>query len=124
LATTHFIDRELGRDEVEFTEKFIKRFWSKVNIKGEDDCWEWTGCLNNIGYGRIRYNDITLLTHKVSYIIHFGWIPYEQCILHKCDNRKCINPNHLWCGTKKENMIDASIKGRMASGENQGKRQT
>jgi hypothetical protein len=91
------------------------RFWSKVNKT--DYCWLWTGCTNNIGYGRIRHGDITLLAHRVSWQIHFGEITTGLLVLHKCDNRICVNPQHLVLGTQKDNMLDASNKGRMISGE-------
>lgn len=91
------------------------RFWSKVNKT--EYCWLWTGCTNNQGYGRIRYNDITLLAHRVSWQIRFGEIPTGLLVLHTCDNRICVNPQHLSLGTQKDNMLDANNKGRLISGE-------
>lgn len=77
-------------------------------------CWEWQGALNNIGYGMIRDTDINGMrtTHRVSYEIEHGSIPKDQCILHTCDNPKCINPDHLFAGTRLENTADMISKDR------------
>jgi len=77
-------------------------------------CWEWQGALNNIGYGMIRDTDINGMrtTHRVSYEIANGSIPKDLCVLHKCDNPKCINPDHLFAGTRLQNTADMISKDR------------
>lgn len=87
-------------------------------IKGASnvDCWEWTGTKNNMGYGMIQMKvdgkHGKRLAHRVSYQLRVGPIPANKCVLHKCDNPECTNPEHLFLGTKKENYDDMVAKGR------------
>lgn len=96
-------------------QKDIKRFWKKVLVYGENHCWEFQGCKLKNGYGRISINGKVELAHRVSWKISNNEIPEGMCILHKCDNRICVNPNHLFIGTKKDNAEDRDKKGRQAS---------
>ena len=86
------------------------RFWQRV--KKSPECWEWTGCLNGTGYGAFRWKQRGWLAHRYSYTLHNGPIPAGQFVLHRCDNPKCIRPDHLWLGTQTENMKDCAAKGR------------
>lgn len=101
-----------------FTDADIKRFWSRVDKKSEDACWEWEGYRNIEGYGRITINSKLHLVHRVSWIIHNGEIPDGNLpygtmfICHTCDNPSCVNPAHLFIGTNKDNMRDKNDKGR------------
>jgi len=83
-----------------------KEFWSLVDVKGVDECWLWKGCYMSGGYG--NFHDFT--THTVSYIIKNGKIPEGKEICHKCNNSKCVNPNHLYAGTHADNMKDIHKK--------------
>jgi len=89
------------------------RLLKKVVINQLTNCWEWTGGKNNIGYGMIRDGDRMRTTHRVSYEVHNKQsIPKYLCVCHSCDNPICINPNHLWLGTRAQNTQDMLNKGR------------
>lgn len=90
---------------------FISRFESKFVKKS--GCWIWEASLNNKGYGQFSIKrSVNKLAHRISYQIYIGDIPKGLCVLHKCDNPKCVNPDHLFLGTKKDNMIDKENKNR------------
>lgn len=90
----------------------IKRFWSKVDKT--DYCWNWTASTRQ-GYGAIKLRYSVWDAHRISWEIHYGEIPDGFDVCHSCDNRKCINPNHLFVGTRKDNMQDALYKNRLTS---------
>jgi hypothetical protein len=75
-------------------------------------CIEWTGDRLSSGYGRISINYKTKRVHRVSYELSIGPIPEGMCVLHRCDNPPCFNPDHLFLGTNKENTEDMYNKGR------------
>lgn len=81
-----------------------ERFWSKTRKNNE--CIEWIACLNTTGYGSFWHKGRWATASRVAYEITHGEIPFGLCVLHKCDNRKCVNPDHLYIGTKKQNMQD------------------
>jgi hypothetical protein len=96
-------------------ESDLERFSKKYSIDELTGCWNWIGAITKIGYGQfsIKTNKKnTLLAHRVSYTLHIGIIPKGMCILHNCDNRKCVNPEHLRLGTNKDNTTDMFLKGR------------
>ena len=95
-----------------------ERFWKKVEIKGPDECWPWTGCRDkrNYGYVRFRLQKRLQAAHRVAYFFTHGELPLLH-ICHKCDNPPCCNPKHLFPGTNQENIQDAVNKGRMCRGE-------
>ena len=95
---------------------FIKIFWSKVNKKGEDECWIWKGIVDNNLYGIFNYNGITYKVHRLIYEITYGKFSDSLFILHNCDNPSCVNPKHLRLGTHIDNMNDMSIRGRIGFG--------
>jgi hypothetical protein len=100
-------------------EKAILRFCSKVKRGGPDDCWEWQGYRDRMGYGQVgmsgpRRNEYA---HRVAWMIVNGPIPDRMCVLHRCDNPACCNPAHHFLGTRSENMADKVRKGRQHRGE-------
>ena len=95
------------------------RFWSKVDICEWDKCWMWVSSATPGGYGRFRLNDKRkdAHAHRIAWILTRGDIPAGLCILHRCDNPKCVNPNHLFLGTVRDNNKDMAKKGRVSRGE-------
>ena len=87
-------------------------------IKKVNGCWEWQGKITNVGYGEITHERKYVLAHRCSYKTFKGEIPKGMHICHSCDNKKCINPEHLWIGTQQENILDAMSKGRLPLDKN------
>lgn len=93
------------------------RFLSKVFINPENDCWEWQATIYPSGYGQfywghIEGKDKTIKAHRAAWLILKGEVPWHLQVLHKCHNRKCCNPDHLYLGTHADNMRDRNESGR------------
>ena len=95
-------------------ESDYNRAAAKIWKNPETGCWEWQGCTSASGYGVINVDskNKAVVAHRVSYSIHVGPIPDGMFACHRCDNRICINPAHIFIGTAADNNADMDRKGR------------
>lgn len=93
------------------------RFWAYVRGRGSDGCWLWAGGQMGHGYGQFAIKREAGwgagCAHRISWALANGPIPRNMSVLHRCDVRLCVNPGHLFLGTQRDNMRDASAKGRL-----------
>jgi hypothetical protein len=94
---------------------FAEKFWALV--QRTDTCWTWKGQFRNTGYGNVNINGIHKSAHRVAYQLSCGSITEGLFVLHRCDNRACVRPDHLFLGTQQDNIDDACRKGRTARGD-------
>ena len=100
-------------------------FWARVQKKAPDECWEWQGACTSSGYGNLSWHGKHAQAHRVAFMLSAGGIApqtkfrqegvakrYRRFVLHRCDNRKCCNPRHLFLGSMSTNQKDAYDKGR------------
>lgn len=102
-----------------------ENFWAKVRRGADTECWEWQGSTTSSGYGNLTWHGAPVQAHRVAYYLSVGGIQlqtnfrqsgvakrYRRFVLHKCDNRLCCNPRHLFLGSMRTNLLDAYAKGR------------
>jgi hypothetical protein len=95
------------------TDRLVQRFWRRVSVT--DTCWLWTGARRRDGYGVMtsgKRGTPIVAVHQLSFLLHRGPIPTGRWVLHTCDVRHCVRPEHLWAGTALDNYQDMRSKGR------------
>lgn len=116
MCDTHYSHyKRTGRLDGRRVKPLSERLWARVGQGSPDDCWEWRGYVHPTGYGQIGYDHKkgnVIHTHRAAWIVTHGEIEDGLWVLHKCDNRLCCNPDHLWLGTPKDNTQDMMSKGR------------
>ena len=94
-----------------------ERFEAKYIPEPNSGCWLWVGATGTYGYGNVTVKQESIQAHRLSYLLFKGKIPKGMWVLHKCDVRLCVNPNHLFIGTRQDNMDDMVKKNRQFCGE-------
>ena len=125
-VTINILDRGSSRPYTTYMshKNTPENFWSKVRKPNPTDCWEWQGSLTSGGYGNLMWHGRVVQAHRVAYFLTYDGIELEtgfrdgaaktgkQFVLHRCDNRKCCNPDHLFLGSMRDNQLDAYQKKR------------
>jgi len=99
-------------------DELAARFWARVDIRGEDECWIWRGSVDGGGYGHTRRKTKLIHAHRIAWELASGRpIPkgdgyHGTCVCHTCDNKLCQNPRHLFLGSNRDNIQDRERKGR------------
>jgi hypothetical protein len=91
----------------------VNRFFSRLSINSKTNCFEWIGCKDKNGYGKIFYNKKHWRSHRLIYFLIHKKLNQSDLVCHRCDNPSCCNVDHLFIGTPKTNMADKVIKGRL-----------
>lgn len=100
---------------------FAQRFEANYIPEPNSGCWLWTGGYLRVGYGKTWVDGRTVSAHRASWELHNGRVADGLWVLHRCDNRACVNPGHLFLGSLQDNTDDKCRKGRQARGARQGR---
>jgi hypothetical protein len=102
------------RVRIKYTqEEMLTKLAEGVQVDPNTGCWNWCKGMMTVGYGLVYNGEQSVAAHKASYEAYYGEIPNgtQVLVLHRCNNPKCINPDHLYLGSKKSNMYDALQSG-------------
>ena len=102
---------------MQLSSKQKERYWSRVDKNTSTECWHWTGTKDNRNYGVFYVNPKIVKAHRLALILDGTDVPSSKCVMHKCDNPQCVNPNHLSVGTLADNNQDKQNKMRHVYGE-------
>ena len=95
-----------------------KRLWKKIEVGPADKCWCWRAKAQQAGYGVIQWKGKAYKAHRIAWMLTYGELPPSSVLVcHRCDNRLCCNPTHLFLGSPKDNTLDALRKGRLKRGK-------
>ena len=117
----------MAKGDTRLRKSLSDRFHDKIAYEPNSGCWLWTGAINTLGYGLIglgHRSDGIAKAHRVSYQLHKGEISTGLCVLHRCDNPYCVNPDHLFLGTLSDNMKDCVQKKRNFIPDNRAEKAT
>ena len=95
----------------------VSEILGRIRVCHESGCHEWTGYVRKSGYGQVTHAGKVHKAHRFFYEHHYGPISNGLYVCHRCHNRRCVNPEHLYVGTQSDNMNDMVVAGRQASGE-------
>lgn len=101
--------------------ELIKNIIINKTERNENNCWIWKGAMHKQGYGYLRFKMKNQLVHRICWIIFKGDIPEDMKVCHRCDTPQCCNPDHLFIGTQKDNMLDRKLKGKYEKNKYQEK---
>ncbi len=104
----------LNTNPCRFSASAVERFEARLNKTAT--CWLWTGAVIVHGYGNLRIRDDNTAAHRMSWELAYGPVPEGLWVLHRCDVKLCVRPDHLFLGTHRDNMNDMKAKGRQAAG--------
>jgi len=113
-------NKNILSEDIELSNETLKRFLSFVDVKTEDECWEWKKTLDKYNYGIFSINSKLFKAHRMSFLFFNGHLDKSLKICHSCDNPKCVNPYHLWEGTQTQNVQDRHLKKRTKTGHLHG----